>query len=68
MNILNMKAGLIISVKIILNNMKNKYEISDNYVLRLENETLRERLAEIQDKLDKIQKLLDGKKTQERSE
>ena len=48
--------------------MKNKYEISDNYVLRLENETLRERLAEIQDKLDKIQKLLDGKKTQERSE
>lgn len=48
--------------------MKNKYEISDNYVLRLENETLRERLAEIQDKLDKIQKLLDGKKTKERPE
>lgn len=48
--------------------MKNKYAISDNYMLRLENETLRERLASIQDKLDKIQKILNGKKTQERSE
>lgn len=48
--------------------MKNKYEISDNYMLRLENETLRERLASIQDKLDKIQKILNGKKSEERSE
>lgn len=45
--------------------MKNKYEISDNYMLRLENETLRERLAEIQAKLDKIEKILNGTKNKE---
>lgn len=45
------------------NAMKNKYEVSDNYLLRLENETLRERLLAIQDKLNQIEKiLLNGKK------
>ena len=42
--------------------MKNKYAISDNYMLRLENETLRERLAIIQDKLNQIEKILNGTK------
>jgi regulator of replication initiation timing len=45
--------------------MKNKYEIHDNYILKLENETLRERLAEIQAKLDKIEKILNGTKNKE---
>lgn len=48
--------------------MKNKYEVSDNYLLRLENETLRERLLEIQDKLNKLEKiLLNGKKDGDKS-
>lgn len=38
--------------------MANKYEISDNYMLRLENETLRERLIQLQDKLNKIEQIL----------
>lgn len=54
-----------ILLKIITNNMKNKYEIHDNYILKLENETLRERLAEIQAKLDKIEKILNGTKNKE---
>ena len=41
---------------------KNKYVISDNYMLSLENELLRERLVKIQAELDKLKKLVENAK------
>lgn len=41
--------------------MKNRYEIGQNYILTLENETLRERIAKLIAEYKELKKLYDEK-------
>ena len=44
--------------------MKNKYEISQNYILNLENETLREKIKKLIEDYKELKKLYDERERQ----
>lgn len=44
-----------------MNPMKNKYEISQNYILNLENEELRERIKKLVEDYKELKKLYESK-------
>jgi len=44
--------------------MKNKYEIGQNYILTLENETLRERIKKLIEDYKELKKLYDERERQ----
>jgi regulator of replication initiation timing len=48
--------------------MKNKYEISQNYILNLENETLREKIKKLIMDYKELKKMYDDKERERESE
>ena len=44
-----------------MKNMKNKYEIGQNYILNLENEQLRERIKDLIAQVNELKKIYESK-------